>query len=759
MKKIISVFMLMVMLSLSIMPVFADVVAVDTENVDISQNSSNFYCEFNSEKNIIEISGTINHDILVKYGNYTICIYKIPFNTTYETAIKNIDNQVISHAPISIKFEYVVQISAIEDRFAKYALVLSSPTGDTYLASHMKMPAVYGEAENIDKSGFKGIETNNIAHASNHLPGTAIVTVDLDSLYGNASNCYLYPMGDTFAYIDKGVISDLDSQIMTLSQTGSNIYLRFLVLAKGNINSLDVDIDHTETPYTIPDIYDAQTLDFICAASSFIAERYNGSERGYINGVVLGTRADDVKETNYIQNLTFDKYIEKYVIYMLSVANSMRSINPAINLVVPISDANAYTAEAEATAKGAEFIEGILTNLEDHFLDDPLFSIMLEIEDAPFGISNATLDRIIDTSTLKEEYDRISVENIEIFANYFSRLSDRFENAPQSYSILWKMPQDLSGNALSCAYAYSYYKLFDMDSLSSFIISFADDHSDGECRFDELSNIFRYIDTEDTFEVTDNLLKYFGVVSWSKILRTKSASAYAARTYYEIELLDTLPKDVKGSFDYFNFSSSTSVNNWKNGVNTKSAKAEYSANGVRALHVHSHELKRGDTFEIYYTYDTVENFSYTPYLVFDMNIDALDTNAVFEVSVMLGNGDVVTHASKAFTSGEHGQMILDIYEFNEENNAQYLKISIRALTDDSESVSIWLNSIKGYSTEYDDEDLEGVIEMERLRTKGESDTADERGMGATVVTIILVIITIVAVGVVLFVLFKKEDDI
>ena len=244
MKKIISVFMLMVMLSLSIMPVFADVVAVDTENVDISQNSSNFYCEFNSEKNIIEISGTINHDILVKYGNYTICIYKIPFNTTYETAIKNIDNQVISHAPISIKFEYVVQISAIEDRFAKYALVLSSPTGDTYLASHMKMPAVYGGvAENIDKSGFKGIETDNIAHASNHLPGTAIVTVDLDSLYGNASNCYLYPMGDTFAYIDKGVISDLDSQIMTLSQTGSNIYLRFLVLAKGNINSLDVDIE------------------------------------------------------------------------------------------------------------------------------------------------------------------------------------------------------------------------------------------------------------------------------------------------------------------------------------------------------------------------------------------------------------------------------------------------------------------------------------------------------------------------------------
>ena len=178
MKRFVCVLLVAVMLAISSFPIFA--ANTDTEKVNISQNSSNFYCEFNSEKNIIEISGTISHDVLVKHGDYTICIYKIPFNTEYEDAIKNIDNRVVSHAPITIKFEYAVAVADIEDRFAKYALVLSSPQGETYLASDMKIPAVYSEYADIDKSGFKGIETEDIARASNLMPGTAIVNVYLD---------------------------------------------------------------------------------------------------------------------------------------------------------------------------------------------------------------------------------------------------------------------------------------------------------------------------------------------------------------------------------------------------------------------------------------------------------------------------------------------------------------------------------------------------------------------------------------------------
>ena len=75
MKKIIAIFMTVVFLMLTVIPAFAADQASHPEKVDISSNSSNFSCDFNPEKNIIEIKGTINHDVLVKYGNFTICIY------------------------------------------------------------------------------------------------------------------------------------------------------------------------------------------------------------------------------------------------------------------------------------------------------------------------------------------------------------------------------------------------------------------------------------------------------------------------------------------------------------------------------------------------------------------------------------------------------------------------------------------------------------------------------------------------------------
>ena len=759
MKKIISIILITVILTAFAIPTCAD------DEVDISEDSSNFSCTFDAQNNVIAIKGIIKHDVLVKYGDYTICIYKIPFNSTYQEAIKNTDNRVISNAPISIKFEYAIPVSAVEDRFASYALVLSSHFGNTYLASEMKIPSVENGYEygGRSASAFKGIETNNIAQASNLSAGTAIIDVDLDSLYGNASNCYLYPMGDTFAYIDKAVISELDSEIMTLSQSKTRIYLRFLVLSEGSITAISHDIGDTEASYTIPDIYNHETLDFICATSAFLAERYDGEELGYINGVVLGTKADNVESVNYVGDISFDEYIERYTTYMLAVANSMRSFNPDLDIVVPISDANDYSSDAEnrSDALCTELVEGIINYLASYFSEKPMFSLMLEIEKAPFNISNATLNNIIDTSPAKEHKKIINIENLEEFIGYFKTLSNRFDNAPQNYSVLWNVPNELSGNALSCAYSYSYYKLFSIDNkLSSFIVSFVNSADSENQRLDQISNIFREIDTENTFEVTDNILKYFGVTSWSKLLNVNSASSYAAGAYYEMELLNALPDDANGSFEYFDFSSASNISNWKNGVNTKNIKNEYSSGGVRALHINSRSIGRGASFETYYLYDSPESFAYTPYLVFDLNLDtSKNANEIFEVSVIIGNENATARASKAFAAGEGGQIILDIGNFSENNKAQYLKISIRALTDDAESVSVWLNSIKGYSVDYDDDELESVIKAERLRLQGDNEDSAKVKTGISATTVIWIVVVIVTLGIGIFVALRKEDDV
>lgn len=760
MKKIICIILTAVILIFSAVPVFADAEPTDTATADISQNSSAFSCVFDVENNNVKIHGTINHDILVKYGDFTICIYKIPLGSTYENAINDESNRVVSNAPITIKFEYKVKANTVMDRFSQYALILSSPDGNMYLASAPKIPNISIDYQDIDdsKTGFKGIETSNVAAASNLSPATAIINIDVNALYGNASNCYLYPMGDTFAYIDKTLVSDIDAQVLSLSRSGSDIYLRFLVRADDNILSLSEADDDQASKLSIPDIYDQRTLDYICALSSFLAKRYDNTDKGYINGVVLGRKMDDVSNTNEIGDLTFDEYVQRYVIYMVSVANSMRNINPNIDIVVPISDANDYSVESDALA--ADFIEKITTTIEEIYTDDTIFSVMLELSGAPFGISNDTLNNKIDTSTINENAQTISVENIEIFDEFFKNLPDRFDAAPKHYSVLWETSAGVSGNALSCAYAYSYYKLFSMNNVSSFILSVLNDDKDLETqRFNEISNIFRYINTKDTFRVTSNLLEYFGVNNWSEILPVNSSDRYAVNEYFSLSVFNEVPKNALGSFNYFDFSSSVSISNWKNGINIKTLKNEYSSLGGKALHITSSHLTCGEYLEFYHVYDNAESFKYTPCIALDITFDTLKNQyAIFEVNVMFGNDNSIAYASKAFTSGKNGTIILDMEEFNDQNSVEYLKISIRPITDIDEPVSLWLNSLTGYSYDYDNTELDELIKLERL--KAQSDNDAEQSSSATYKTLwtaLAIGVTIISIGIGLFVVFKKDE--
>ena len=761
MKKFIAMITLLAIIASLSVTVFAS----QEENVDISQNSSSFSCTFNHENNTIELRGTINHDVLVKYGSYTICIYKIGLGSTYEDAIRDPENRVISHAAISIRFEYAVPVTDITDRFSRYALVLSSPEGNTYLASYLKTPKVEGELDydRVDRAAFKGISVSDIATASNLYPGTAVVDIDLSSLYGNASNCYLYPMGDTFAYIDKGVISRLDAQITALSRAGSDVNLRFLLPADSNIltsfASDEENSSEAEQKYTIPDVYDPRVLEFICAASAFLAERYTKDGKSTINGVILGTKVDDIAITNQYDGESFEEYTEKYVTYMLAVANSMRAIAPEIDVIMPISDANDYSeTHSNEFANGADMLEQAVQIINETVTDDPVFSVMLEISKVPFGISNATLNKVINTHTDGSYQSSISVENIGEFQAFFEELADEYGAAPLSYSVLWTAPENLSGNALSCAYVYSYYKLFNLSSVSGFLLAFEGESNTEVQKLYEISNIFRYIDTNDTFNVTKNLLTYFGITDWSQIINVSSANQYSFNSYHELDILEELPSTVIGAFDYVDFSSSSGTGHWKSGINTKSLKNDYSSTGEKGLHVTSDKLTIGEPFEFYYVYDNIESFVHTPFIEFSLSFEEDLDGFDFEITVVIGGNDSIAYASKPFKASGERSMILNVGDFGQKDSVEYIKISVRPLSDIDKEISIWINGIRGYSEEHDDKDLASLIKLERLRAQ---ESADESESGTVdyqkIFTVIGVVIASLAIGVILFIIFKKEE--
>ena len=115
--------------------------------------------------------------------------------------------------------------------------------------------------------------------------------------------------------------------------------------------------------------------------------------------------------------------------------------------------------------------------------------------------------------------------------------------------------------------------------------------------------------------------------------------------------------------------------------------------------------------------------------------------------------------AKAFPAGKTGQIILNLEDFSAENNATYLKVSIRPLTELNESVSVWLNGVNGYSDEYDDDALANAIKLERLRSQNDVDSDSNEKSGNTMIwTLVAVGIAMIAIGTGLFIVLKREEE-
>ena len=87
-----------------------------------------------------------------------------------------------------------------------------------------------------------------------------------------------------------------------------------------------------------------------------------------------------------------------------------------------------------------------------------------------------------------------------------------------------------------------------------------------------------------------------------------------------------------------------------------------------------------------------------------------------------------------------------------------MKISIRPITDIDEPVSLWLNSLTGYSEDYDNNELADLIKLERLNAQSDNDS--EQSSSATYKTLWTVLaigVTVIAIGIGLFVVFKKDE--
>ena len=752
MKRAICLFMAFLMMALSLSLGIGAFVASAAEAEDTFEgsfpfDSVDFSCRLDVDTSNIQVAGIIRHDVFVTHNDYTIHIYAIPPGADAESVIHDPSSASVASAAIAIKFEFVLDAKDVLARYSRYCVVLRAPDGTQILCSEPKFAEVPSDfsIETGTRFAYKGISTTQVPAAARLGAGRVIIPVYFDRLITNTSNGYVYDMGGENLYFEKNCMEDLDVKVRSAAVSGSEVYLQYFLSC--------------DSPFSIPNTYDTDVLRRMEAVTSFLCERYDSFSQGTLKGIVVGTEVDRAIASD-AEEAAVLACSEKYALYVISVANTARRLIPSMDIVLPFSSRNTYQTEATDIHSPSFMLECVLSIFDRGFSNGLVCTAMIESDTVPLSYPDGWETGENHLSGIASDHT-LHAGNVEIYAQYLNRLRERFSSTPKSFMFLWQASDSLVGNSLSTAYVYSYFRLIAEQQIASFIVSFTDCEKTGNMRgFSDISNLFTYIDTKESASVTQNLLPYFDVDSWASIACAPYNGSYDWRTLYRTAPSFDVPSNVKGSFSYFDFSTSANLNTWFAGEACKAVRLNYPATGGKALQMENAAMER-EYAEAFCLYEYPENLIYTPYVAFRVAIEEKGTvtDSLYEIAIASGTDRITIVSTASLQAGKTETIVLDLSEYVTDYMSDYWRISIRPLSGESKEYSLWIYDIVGYSTEYGDAALAEKIEEERLRIRNLENADDGHdGKNETVWMIVGIVGVVLMIGIGVFILLRLNDD-
>ena len=764
-KKIVAVILCVVLLATFALPLLTLRVVAADGYLDPTKSYPMFYenlitytCQYDENTSKVQIKGTVRHDVMIQYKEHFLDVYVISPGETVEDAVFSPNAKIKTSMKLAIKFDFALSAPTMTERFSRYAVVVRSSEGDKILASAPQYIHVASEYAHdpSDRLPYKGISSDQTSLAGGLGAGTAMIPVYLNQLIGTNSGGMIYPMENGFCYLNRTYVEALDAKIRTYSASGTRVYIQLLLEANGSSLAL-ANGQENGAVYDFPNLRVSKNLQQISAAVTFLAERYETNQSGLLSGIVVGSSIDRSSHS-YTGGLPLENYAERYAFYLMVVASSARFHHSNIDVIIPFSSMDTYS-DSKTPVEVNDYspsvlLENILSILDERLSTRFSCGTMIESDIVPMNLSEN--DGMPSYST---PVGRLSAENLEKYETYLNQLQTKYSCAPSHFIYRWDVPNDLYGNRLNCAYAYSYYRLLRLKSISSFVVSFSEEVE--EHALTDLATVFRYIDTAQGDSITAPLLSYFDSPSWASLLSTNAVLSTDVRNIYRIRANTAVPAVFKGSFEYFDFSSGN-VGDWFAGAGCQKVRADFFSGGTRGV---SGTMLRSDTgamSELLCLYEFPENFVYTPYLKLTLEVtdEGGGQDALYELTVSLGNDTTTILCDQTVRSGERCEIWLDLTGISEEElMTKYIKIGGAMLDGTAEKFSIGVVGLTGYSEDHSSEELSELIETERLRIRNQNADEEEDDKQKELLWIIfggLLLISAVIGGVVFFI--KRNDE-
>jgi hypothetical protein len=317
----------------------------------------------------------------------------------------------------------------------------------------------------------------------------------------------------------------------------------------------------------------------------------------------------------------------------------------------------------------------------------------------------------------------------------------------------WTPQTTLDDEQLCVAYALQYVALRLNDRVRSFVVDFSLAEASGD-RTDAktLQYLATYIDTYKTATATESVLRFLGINSFSEIYLPYNEGALYNRHLIHLELDQNGYRSgavPKGSYEMWNFSTVTDVQNWYAG---------YACDDLsvlnRALNAHfSSQISSEEYADIAYHFDQLKDISFAPLLRFTVGLEGTP-NVPYEVQIRLIGENTTVISSGVIASGGMQDLYLDLSAYASQlMQVRGIRVCARPLNQDTSAYDFRLYTVALESSVLNNEELAQRMAAD---SNASGDDQNNEKKDYTTPIVITVLIVFLSVAITVFLILQRR---
>lgn len=578
---------------------------------DISSEEESSEAESTETDELIEFS-LLDFERAANYASITSCLITgdntITINASFQQEVPSLDQKLylfeLETYETSIEKKKPIASTALPDQattisittnlntedssrlYSKFILAVFGPD-DTYYPvsgfSHITNPEVLAPNQNafpsstskkgllVNSGMFSDMDELNVQHA--------LVNIELHRLLSDGDLPYTYN-GTTY-YINSGVLSSYDNGLKHMAANNIVTSCVLLVNYTPSVPELVHPNASGSSSYYAMNTATKEGIRCISAIIHFLAERYTRTDKayGYIANWIVGNEVANPKDWNNMGNVNFTTYMQNYSRAVRVVSTAVKSCYKNARIYVSLDH---YWQSVD----GGRFnTVSLLTQMQSFLKSEG--DVPWEIAHHPYPLPLTDPDFTDDPVSNSQSTPIITFKNLNVLTDFLQGSSMRNPDGSVKHVILSEQgftSVDAYGQNVSekqaAMFAYAYYIIDANPYIDSLILNRHVDHSvevsqninfglwetdlsdsvgENPSSKKEIWEVFKYIDTNQSTDITKPILKQLGASDWNKLV-----NGYEASKYQNLRSIETGILTPVGSFT----SPSNLQNNWINNCYT-----------------------------------------------------------------------------------------------------------------------------------------------------------------------------------------------